>query len=1536
MNDEVIIPVELEAKDDNVKATLDKIRKYMEDLEKRRATLIDARNLAVTKSDISAIDKAMEHTNSLVKEMQAHYGQINEYLKATEKYETRTYEKARLDSLQKEEALTQRLIESHAKLAQAKETVQKADKAYERARTAYIEKESSTLSSIAGKQGSYTSARKKALKELADIERQITQSEQRQTALENERQKATQHRLATGNTTLSEREKLLRQQADAERTTQKNLKMEQAELKRTINMQEQAIQRQKDRYAQVLHVAELAAQVARSEVKGVAEADQRVNSLQQEIETDTARLHVAKLNTAEIERQISAGAKLTDVYDRVYHSEEAMRAGTKRYKEDFDAVTKGAVDVVNAHEKSAQATNQLVRYTTELHRRYDGIIGKLRKMYDISNERILAERQAIATLKEQGKSIDKTATNIYKATRASKMLEHELDRILGNIKKMQSAFSTGFKGFLKTILALGTGFMSLAVGISKTHKAQKGLNREFGFGFKTLLKYGLGIRSLYVLFNRLRSGVVDALKALALASDYVNEEISSLVTSLRFMQAAMATVVQPILKVLAPALEVLSAAFEKAAYYVSSFIATLTGQDFVFRAIRDQVDYAESLDKTAKAAKKARKELGYYDKLNVIHKDSKNGGGSGLADQMAGYKYATSPLNEAARQFAEKVKKIMKNLFRPFRKSWNSTGQVVMDKWKKALESVKVLVTDIGQTFLDVWNQDETVAIFENILSILGSIGGIVDKLATKFKEAWDKNDIGKKILERVRDMFGEIAVMVKYLVEETEKWSQNIDFTNMLNSLYSLLGKLDKGPLQHIISIVEHFWTAVVLPFMTYMIEEGLPLLMDTLGRISDAIEWDKFEQNMNKLSDAIGKFLPKAWKALNIILEDFGKIVADIINSDGFAKLIDLFKNWVENTDPKEMAKDIEQVAIALVSLKVAFLGLKAITGAIITFGSFATALTNIKALLIGEKSIVVAGETVVKASFWDKLVKRVGDVVKAFGSIGTSTGKVVTVVTEDMGTVTSAVGDGMTEITASVSGTEGAFTSMASALSGGLLTFAGAVTNILGFLTQLDGEITAAEVIVTALGAAIGAVGLVVAGFPALVAGSIAAVLFAIEEFIAAIATAPEKVAEAFSNIPGMLSEVKVNILTWVSDTFYNVGDKIGQGLGKILRRIVNFFTNIGGKISDWWEQELPKINKGLQELPKNIAIFIKETDWAAFGKSIIEGIVFIFTSPIQILTIIGQAIASLVGGFFDGIKKGFEINSPSKVMIPIGKYIIQGILKGITDSIKNIGSWIKTNIVDKFITGVKTGFENIASGLKDIGKNIVEGIKGGVEENLSKVNDAGNKVAETIKNKVEERLQIQSPSRVFRQIGLYIDEGLAEGIDDGTKDATKAASNTADEVAKAADTQFDIDSVADFSDKFLGILASMSDQAVSIISAMIDSIDERLAHLTMVDSLAALNNSLSKVAMTDIPKISKGFTIPAAVAVKNAKEKDSTSEFDWNRLSDIIRDAVDEAVSNRSLDSNDPVVLMLNGKQIAKAVWDEDAKRYKQTGKEGYSY
>lgn len=264
-----------------------------------------------------------------------------------------------------------------------------------------------------------------------------------------------------------------------------------------------------------------------------------------------------------------------------------------------------------------------------------------------------------------------------------------IELVKNGVVKLSKAALSGAKAITKLVL-----------GIAGFKKHNKSMGDSFGGGLKNILKYSLGIRSLFVLFNRLRSAAVEGFKNLAQYDNQTNASISSLMSALTQLKNSFATAFAPVLNVAAPILTTFINMISKAVTYVGMFIAALTGQKNFTKAIGVQQNYANSLNNTAGAAENAAEAQDDYlsglDEVNRFQtKDSGSGTGSGAGSGAGGSvlpsdMFETVSIGDKFSDLAEKIKEAWKNA------DFTEIGEMVAEKLNSALE--KIPWTKIRQT----------------------------------------------------------------------------------------------------------------------------------------------------------------------------------------------------------------------------------------------------------------------------------------------------------------------------------------------------------------------------------------------------------------------------------------------------------------------------------------------------------------------------------------------------------------------------------------------------------------------------------------------------------------------------------------------------------------------------------------------------------------------------------------------------------------------------------------------------------------------
>ena len=113
----------------------------------------------------------------------------------------------------------------------------------------------------------------------------------------------------------------------------------------------------------------------------------------------------------------------------------------------------------------------------------------------------------------------------------------------------------------------------------------KDLEKTVNKGFKNLLRYGLGVRSVFALINKLRRALIAGFGDLAQVSDPFNNAMSSIMNALANLKSSFAAAFAPIVQYVAPVLTLFINMIAKAVDAIGMLIAALTGQKTYIKAI---------------------------------------------------------------------------------------------------------------------------------------------------------------------------------------------------------------------------------------------------------------------------------------------------------------------------------------------------------------------------------------------------------------------------------------------------------------------------------------------------------------------------------------------------------------------------------------------------------------------------------------------------------------------------------------------------------------------------------------------------------------------------------------------------------------------------------------------------------------------------------------------------------------------------------------------------------------------------------------
>lgn len=455
-------------------------------------------------------------------------------------------------------------------------------------------------------------------------------------------------------------------------------------------------------------------------------------------------------------------------------------------------------------------------------------------------------------LKSSMKSLIRTVEKL-----SMKLLKLSASSIAGGIRKISSGIFGIHKSANKSTSSLGT--MTKAI--------------------RTLLKYTIGIRSFYVLMNKLRSAVVDGFKNLAQYSGTTNNSISMLMSALTQLKNALATAFNPILTAAAPALTKFINLLSQAFTYVGMFFAALTGRKTFTKAVSVQQDYAASLDKTADSAKKAAKALeGYLSPLDEINNyddgsdsSSSDGTGGGYTGPTPDQMFEEVPIKNSIKGIADKLRKLIKQ------EDWKGLGKYLAQCINKGLKyvydaiswkNVGPKVTEFCDAFTRTFN-----SLVDNIdWDIMGrTVGAGITTLIRTFNRLTDPatgidfERIGSGISQGLRGMIDEIP------------WRE---FGNALGNKFMIAWRMFDGFVQD----------------MARKNNAGITGWQELGNAVAEALNGIFDKVNFSDMADSLTTGINGAFESLAQFTEDFDwDEVAENIGN-GIATFIQDFK-WKEN---------------------------------------------------------------------------------------------------------------------------------------------------------------------------------------------------------------------------------------------------------------------------------------------------------------------------------------------------------------------------------------------------------------------------------------------------------------------------------------------------------------------------------------------------------------------------------------------------------------------------------------------------------------
>lgn len=463
---------------------------------------------------------------------------------------------------------------------------------------------------------------------------------------------------------------------------------------------------------------------------------------------------------------------------------------------------------------------------------------------------------------------------------------------------------------------------------------------------------------------------------------------------------------------------------------------------------------------------------------------------------------------------------------------------------------------------------------------------------------------------------------------------------------------------------------------------------------------------------------------------------------------------------------------------------------------------------------------------------------------------------------------------------------------------------------------------------------------------------------------------------------------NFLLAFIDTFdfASYGRALANGLENMITTID--WGNLGKLIGDALIGLFDFVNNFLESFDwstfgRAIADFLCGVDWLGLLGEVVEFAInalalILVDLPVLILTFLHELIMNII----NGITKYVQDTMKEQGVLVVGALLI-----GIVDALKNIVQWVWDHVAVPIIMAFAKYFGVDSDNFSEKGDEMIQGLFNGIIDAMASIfRWVKEHIFDPIINAIKRLFGIHSPSTVFAKLGKFMIQGLKNGMSglwvlvSGIWTSLKTnVSAVIQALVNDVKAKFNVlkdgltfivaiiagsvgNAFSNMKNNIISIFTTVKDTVLSIwinmwngikfainiiiggingfINAIVNGLNTVIGALNRIHitaprwmtskfGIGSLGFNIPRVSGISIPMLASGAVLPANnpfLAVVGDQKSGTNVE---TPLSTMI-EAFNSALDSRSGSNNAPIVLQLNGKQIAQVVWDENEKRYKQTG------
>ena len=564
-----------------------------------------------------------------------------------------------------------------------------------------------------------------------------------------------------------------------------------------------------------------------------------------------------------------------------------------------------------------------------------------------------------------------------------------------------------------------------------------------------------------------------------------------------------------------------------------------------------------------------------------------------------------------------------------------------------------------------------------------------------------------------------------------------------------------------------------------------SISVVAESLGTLAESVQkWSgvTLPENLGaQLTSLAGGLLPFtadvfAAGAISILAEPLGTLAESV-------------QKWSGVTLPENLGTQLAGLALGITAFTLG--GLGAATLVLVAAGLSLLADAIIKFQGVDLSSIAGAF-----SSIGDTISNLGSGVLDSFNSAFESAGQTVSNVTSS---VTVDVEGMMTNFVNSIqSRVSGIISDMQSIMDGIWNSITSAAGNIVSAITQIMSDFAAA--ISNTYDQAVGAIQNVLSGVKGAISNASADIVGAITSVMNSFNGAISKAKSDASSAMGEVTSA-IKSAADVASELYNIGVNVIQGLINGITAKASAVTSaLSGVVSRAVAAVEAKL--GINS-PSKVMKEIGEYTVEGFVVGVEEGMPAVEESLSKIGTFVSDVRSNLNSSMKNAgtmLANALAVQNNDSFIIGDASLLVSldsteaeadaettassvattldtTMTSSMTDTMTDLNEVASTGMT-QVSTTIQNAMDSIAKNMRKSGQQIVRGLINGIESMISAAHAEATALAQSVVDGVESTLNINSPSRVMKEIGEYTVEGFVVGVDDSLQTVNKVGEAFAD--------------------------------------------------------------------------------------------------------------------------------------------------------------